>query len=293
MMRYLPFLSAFVSAIFASIPPQTVLTDALGSTRGLVDSSESLTDSYDYKLYGELASHIGSSQNSFLFTGEQFDAGTNNYYLRARYYSPSLTRFLSRDTYDGKASDPLSQNHYLYAGGNPIIYVDPSGHFFGGVMSLGMRVMSTVASGYPRIAGTVQRGTALAIDAYFVKLGLELRNEAMASIIFLLYNGGTKEAMDAAYKKYYYATQIIAGMSDVANDTQKMISYVQAASSFANALPVDRFPFIWEYRVLSAKIKKGMAKIQSNVINRSEIDDLINLVAQAGLLIDKLRRDFW
>jgi len=35
---------------------------------------------------------------------------------------------LSRDSYDGTQADPLSQNHYLYAGGNPVIYVDPSGH---------------------------------------------------------------------------------------------------------------------------------------------------------------------
>ena len=104
------------------------LADALGSTRGLVDSSETLTDSYAYTPYGELASHDGTSENSFLFTGEQRDAETDNYYLRARYYSPSTTRFLSRDTYDGKLIDPISQNHYLYAGGNPVMYVDPSGH---------------------------------------------------------------------------------------------------------------------------------------------------------------------
>ena len=85
------------------------LTDALGSTRGLVDSSETLTDSYSYTPYGELRSHSGNSNNSFLFTGEQLDSKTGNYYLRARYYSPELTRFLSRDTYDGKLNDPLSQ----------------------------------------------------------------------------------------------------------------------------------------------------------------------------------------
>jgi hypothetical protein len=39
------------------------LTDALGSTRGLVDSDENLTDSYDYKPYGEIDNHIGTSRN--------------------------------------------------------------------------------------------------------------------------------------------------------------------------------------------------------------------------------------
>ena len=123
----------------------TFLTDALGSTRGLVDNSEQLTDSYSYTPYGTLSSHEGTSENSFLFTGEQLDSETGNYYLRARYYDPAISRFLSRDTYDGKLNDPLSQNHYLYAGGNPVMYVDPSGHFFGGFAgSLGL--MTSISS---------------------------------------------------------------------------------------------------------------------------------------------------
>ncbi len=106
MLRFIVVLFALVAVLLAHIPSQT----------------------YNCKPYGELANHDGNATNGFLFTGEQLDAEANNYYLRARYYSPSLTRFLSRDTYDGKTSDPLSQNHYLYAGGNPVMFVDPSGH---------------------------------------------------------------------------------------------------------------------------------------------------------------------
>jgi RHS repeat-associated protein len=68
------------------------------------------------------------SENSFLFTGEQFDVESEDYFLRARYYSPSSSRFLSRDTYDGVMENPMSQNHYLYATSNPLTYVDPSGN---------------------------------------------------------------------------------------------------------------------------------------------------------------------
>ena len=108
----------------------TFLTDALGSTRALVDSSGALTDTYTYTPYGKLSSHEGTSENSFLFTGEQYDKETGNYYLRARYYSPKLSRFLSRNTYEGTLTDPLSQNAYLYARGNPAVYVDPNGRCF-------------------------------------------------------------------------------------------------------------------------------------------------------------------
>jgi RHS repeat-associated protein len=122
------------------------LTDALGSTRELVDDSEALTDSYVYTPYGELANHNGTSTNSFLFTGEQYDSETDNYYLRARYYSPSLTRFLTRDTYDGTQADPLSQNHYLYAGGNPVMYVDPSGRMSILTLTMNIPVMNILST---------------------------------------------------------------------------------------------------------------------------------------------------
>jgi YD repeat-containing protein len=55
------------------------LTDALGSTRGLVDDAETLTDSYNYTPYGILSEHNGTSENSFLYTGEQFDVESEDY----------------------------------------------------------------------------------------------------------------------------------------------------------------------------------------------------------------------
>ncbi|GEM_PF-6094867 len=100
-----------------------------------------LTDSYNYTPYGKLSNHDGTSENGFLFTGEQLDSETDNYYLRARYYNPDSTRFLTRDSYDGVASNPVTQNHYLYAGGNPVMYVDPSGHM--SMMSMGNAIAIT------------------------------------------------------------------------------------------------------------------------------------------------------
>ena len=52
-------------------------------------------------------------------------------YLRARYYNPSIGRFISRDSFAGKKSDPLSLNLYTYCANNPIVYIDPSGRSYG------------------------------------------------------------------------------------------------------------------------------------------------------------------
>jgi len=94
----------------------------------LADSTGNITDNYIYSPYGALLEHLGSSDNSFLFTGEQYGFEEENYYLRARYYSPNSGRFLTRDSYDGRDYEPATLNHYGYAHGNPVNYTDPSGH---------------------------------------------------------------------------------------------------------------------------------------------------------------------
>ncbi len=67
--------------------------------------------------------------NPFRYCGEYYDLETNFYYLRARYYDPTIGRFLSEDTYIGQATDPLSLNLYTYCSNNPINFTDPTGHW--------------------------------------------------------------------------------------------------------------------------------------------------------------------
>ncbi|MGO4185412.1 RHS repeat-associated core domain-containing protein [Paenibacillus sp. TAF43_2] len=51
-------------------------------------------------------------------------------YLRARYYDPSIGRFITKDTYEGEITNPLTMNLYVYTANNPLRYIDPSGHCF-------------------------------------------------------------------------------------------------------------------------------------------------------------------
>jgi len=55
-----------------------------------------------------------------LYTGREYDAELKLYYNRARYYSPDLGRFISRDPID--IADDV--NLYAYVGNNPIMYTD-------------------------------------------------------------------------------------------------------------------------------------------------------------------------
>ena len=59
----------------------------------------------------------------FATAGEQYDAITDLYYLRARQYDTILGRFTQEDTYLGDG-----RNLFAYVSSNPLKYVDPSGH---------------------------------------------------------------------------------------------------------------------------------------------------------------------
>ncbi|KAF3978753.1 MAG: hypothetical protein HFP77_00275 [Methylococcales symbiont of Iophon sp. n. MRB-2018] len=65
---------------------------------------------------------IGISVN-LRFPGQYFDEETNLHYNHFRYYDPTLGRYIT--------SDPIGltggMNTYLYAGANPVIFIDPTG----------------------------------------------------------------------------------------------------------------------------------------------------------------------
>jgi RHS repeat-associated protein len=101
--------------------------DAHGSVRALTDAQGNVTDTYAYTAFGELASRTGTTVNPFAYAGEQLDADTGLYFLRARYYDPSTGRFTQWDAFPGTEEQPQSRNRYAYAFNNPVNVVDPSG----------------------------------------------------------------------------------------------------------------------------------------------------------------------
>ena len=103
--------------------------DGLGSTRVLTDSSGSQTDGYAYAAFGEVLAQSGLTDNSYLYTGEQYDENLDQYYLRARYYDQGVGRFTQMDSWMGRNQDPITLHKFLYANAYPVNYTDPSGHF--------------------------------------------------------------------------------------------------------------------------------------------------------------------
>jgi RHS repeat-associated protein len=60
----------------------------------------------------------------------------------ARYYNPATGRFMSRDPENGKAKDPKTLHKYLYASGDPVNRIDPSGR--GDLVELSLQTWNAI-----------------------------------------------------------------------------------------------------------------------------------------------------
>jgi RHS repeat-associated protein len=105
------------------------LTDALGSAAAISNTGGAVQNSYLHDAWGQVKSQTGSLTNPFTYTSrEAAEAGLSFY--RARYYQPSLGRFLSEDPYSpASAADPALLDRYSYVNNNPSASVDPLGLF--------------------------------------------------------------------------------------------------------------------------------------------------------------------
>jgi RHS repeat-associated protein len=105
------------------------LYNAHGDVTELIDAEGNIAVSYDYDAFGNILSQDGIADNCIKYAGYQHDEESGLYYLNARYYDSVTARFISEDTYRGQAFDPLSLNLYTYCANNPIMYIDPTGHW--------------------------------------------------------------------------------------------------------------------------------------------------------------------
>ena len=94
----------------------------------LTSAAGAVSRSYDYDAFGNELDPDTADINPFRYCGEYRDAESGAYYLRARYYDPSIGRFTQEDTYAGEYKDPLSLNYYTYCYNNPTRFFDRTGN---------------------------------------------------------------------------------------------------------------------------------------------------------------------
>ncbi|BCJ95516.1 hypothetical protein acsn021_30850 [Anaerocolumna cellulosilytica] len=94
-----------------------------GDTEYITGEDGQVLNRYGYDAFGSLTTAEEIVRNRYTYNGEQYDAITSQYYLRARFYNPQVARFTQEDVYRG---DGL--NLYAYCANNPVMYLDPSGY---------------------------------------------------------------------------------------------------------------------------------------------------------------------
>ena len=72
--------------------------------------------------FGNTAMTGTANNNSYEYTGREND-NAGQYYYRARYYEPSIARFISEDPIEFSGGN----NFYAYAGDSPTMFGDPFG----------------------------------------------------------------------------------------------------------------------------------------------------------------------
>jgi RHS repeat-associated protein len=109
-----------------------MINDALGSV-GLV-----MTSSGEHRfllrlqaLRTELLTVAVSLHIELRIHSQAVRLTTGLYYYGARYYDPSISRFITEDSpqYSNNIQDPLSLNRYIYVKNNPETINDPSDTF--------------------------------------------------------------------------------------------------------------------------------------------------------------------
>ena len=121
--------------------------DNLGSVRSLVNYTGAVTSTYSYDSFGNVTALVGSlSDSRYLYTGQEYDFRTGDYYYDARWYDPAVGTFISEDPIGilgnqigpnvgnsscccccAQGQSDADINLYRYCENNPVVHTDPTG----------------------------------------------------------------------------------------------------------------------------------------------------------------------
>jgi len=182
--------------------------DALGNINHIIDTNGNIMVSYEYNEWGKVSKTIRNENcpigelNPFMYKSYYYDKETSLFYCNSRYYSPELCRFISID--DVSYLDPSSINGlnlYAYCANNPVMYVDPSGHFPWLVLvAVAAVVLFTPAGGtIAQVATSVVSYAGIAVASIFDE---DIRND-MNAIGWNPFNTNESATLNSSKVSFY------------------------------------------------------------------------------------------
>ncbi|OGR36898.1 MAG: hypothetical protein A2091_11395 [Desulfuromonadales bacterium GWD2_61_12] len=100
--------------------------DGLGSIVAITDSQKNIVQRYSYDSFGMVTPSNPDFENSYTYTGREWDKELGLLFYRSRYLDPMEGRFTSKDKIGFNGGDV---NLYRYVRNQPTDWVDPSGNF--------------------------------------------------------------------------------------------------------------------------------------------------------------------
>ncbi len=103
-----------------------------GDVVAMTNQNKEVVATYEYDSWGNVLKSDAkgiAADNPFGYAGYMYDKEISMYYLIARYYNPEHGVFLSVDPDPGDEDDPVTMNGYTYGDNNPVMNIDPDGHW--------------------------------------------------------------------------------------------------------------------------------------------------------------------
>ena len=152
------------------------IKNPFGLIVGIYNESNALVGSYIYDAWGNhQAVNFHSIDpddiadlNPIRYKGYYYDKETGLYYLKSRYYDPSIGQFITPDDYNYLSINSISGYHlYAYCNNNPVAYFDSHGNtpdwvywLAGGLVIAGSIALTIITNGaaWPILTGALTGG---------------------------------------------------------------------------------------------------------------------------------------
>ena len=124
--------------------PTFLVTDHLGTVCAVIDSSGAVVEELFFDGFGRL--RAGTVPEGVGYAGAYTDPDSGLLFMRSRWYSPEMARFVQPDVLLGVPTDTRSLNPYAYSFNDPINKVDPAGTSPLTNLNLTLNIVSTLAT---------------------------------------------------------------------------------------------------------------------------------------------------